>query len=135
MRVSILDSIHDSRFLRELRIENRESKTSYRESSRESSLTGQKTKDSPMTDFSNFTILRYGYIPTSDCMRETRPIQIIKQMFLQGHLYQASFPQLKFQIPAPNANKQHVYFVTSNDSGLIRPLGLIKISCNIHVRP
>ncbi|CAH3134259.1 unnamed protein product [Porites lobata] len=105
----------------------------YRESSRESSLTGQKTKDSPMTDFSNFTILQYGYIPTSDCMRETRPIQIIKRMFLQGHLYQASFSQLKFQIPAPNANKQHVYFVTSNDSGLNRPLGLIKISCNIHV--
>ena len=51
--------------------------------------------------------------------------------------------QVKFQVPAPCANKQcifvykqqHVYFVTSNDSGLIRPLGLIKISCNIHVRP
>ena len=49
-------------------------------------------------------------------------------MFFQGHLYQASFPQLKFLIPAPNANMQHAYFVTSNGSGLIRPLGLIKIS-------
>ena len=133
--IASLDSRLNSRFSIPAWIENRESKTTYRESSRESSLTGRKTKDSPMTDFSNFTILRYGYIPTSDCMRETRPIQIIKWMFLQGHLYQASFPQLKFQIPAPNANKQHVYFVTSNDSGLIRPLGLIKISCNIHIRP
>ena len=43
-------------------------------------------------------------------------------------------------MPAPNAYKQCilaykqecVYFVTSNDSGLIRPLKLIKISCNIH---
>ena len=31
---------------------NRESRTSYRESSRGSSLAGQKTKDSPATDFS-----------------------------------------------------------------------------------
>ena len=43
-------------------------------------------------------------------------------------------------MPAPNAYKQcilaykqeRVYFVTSNDSGLIRPLKLIKISFNIH---
>ena len=48
----------------------------------------------------------HGNIRASECMLETRPIQVIKQMFLQGHLYQASFPQLKFQIPAPNANKQ-----------------------------
>ena len=62
-------------------------------------------------------------------------------MFLQGHLYQASLPQVKFQMPAPNANKQcilmnnqkHVYFITPNDFGLIQP-GLITISCNIHVR-
>ena len=39
-------------------------------------------------------------------MLETRPIRVIKRMFPQGHLYQASFPQLTFQIPAPNANKQ-----------------------------
>ena len=58
-------------------------------------------------------------------------------MFLQGHLYQASLPQVKFQMPATYANKQcilvykqqHVYFVMSNNSGLIRLLGLIKISC------
>ena len=66
-------------------------------------------------------------------------------MFLQ-HLYQASFPPVKFQTPAPNANKQcilkqqHVYFVTSNDSVLTRPLGLMTISCNPmqgckHTRP
>ena len=45
-----------SRFLTQFaipaRMENRESRTSYRESSRGSSLTGQKTKDSPVTDFS-----------------------------------------------------------------------------------
>ena len=29
-----------------------------------------------------------------------------KGMFLQGHLYKPSFPQLKFQMPAPYANKQ-----------------------------
>ena len=59
-------------------------------------------------------------------------------MFLQGDMYQASFPQVKFQMPAPNANKIIVYtceqstscFVMPNDFGLIPP-GLIKISCNI----
>ena len=55
--------------------------------------------------------MRPGYIRTSNCMLETRPIQAIKQMFLQGHLYQASFPQLKFQIPAPNANEQCITHV------------------------
>ena len=86
--------------------------------------------------------MRHGYIRASDCMLERRPIQVIKQMFLQGPLYQASFPQLKFQIPAPNANKHCITCVQATaclfckvNSGLIRPLGLIKISCNIHVRP
>ena len=52
--------------------------------------------------------------------------------------------KLQFQMPAPNADKQcilmykqedkqqHVYFVISNDSGLIWLL-VIKISCNIRV--
>ena len=44
-------------------------------------------------------------------MLERRPGQVIKQMFLQGNLYQASFPQLKFQIPAPDANKQCITHV------------------------
>ena len=35
-------------------------------------------------------------------------------MFLQGHLYQASFPQVKFQMPAPNS----VYSYTSPLGGL-----------------
>ena len=51
----------------------------------------------------------------------------MKGIFLQGHLYQPSFPQVKFKMPSPNANKQcilvnnqqHVYFVTPNDFGLI----------------
>ena len=51
LQVLILDAIHDSRFLPESRIRNRELKTSYRQSSRGSSLAGQKTKDSPMPDF------------------------------------------------------------------------------------
>ena len=49
----------------------------------------------------------------------------MKGRFLQGDLYQGSFLQVKFQMPAPNANKQcilmnnqqHVYFVTPNDFG------------------
>ena len=35
-------------------------------------------------------------------MLETISIQVVKQMFLREHLYQASFPQGQFQIPAPN---------------------------------
>ena len=31
--------------------------------------------------------------------------------------------------------QQHVYFGMSNDYELIQPLGLITISCNIHVHP
>ena len=31
-----------------------------------------------------------------DCLLKTRPIQVIKQIFLQGHLYQASLPQVPF---------------------------------------
>ena len=34
---------------------------------------------------------RHGYIRASGCMLETRPIQVIRRMFLQGHLYQASY--------------------------------------------
>jgi len=46
----------------------------------------------------------HGYICASNCMLGKRPIQVVKRMFHQGHLYQASFPPVKFQIPAPNAN-------------------------------
>ena len=42
---------------------------------------------------------------------EKRPIQVVKQIFHQGHLYQASFPPVKFQVPVPNANS--VYLCTS----------------------
>ena len=55
--------------------------------------------------------MRHGYIRASNCMLKTRPIQVIKGMLLLGHLYQASFPQLKFQIPAPDANKQCITHV------------------------
>ena len=51
-----------SRFSIPARIKNRESRTNYGESSRGSSLAGQKTKDSPMADFS---IILYGCKPVT----------------------------------------------------------------------
>ena len=59
--IASLDSGLDSRFSIPARIENPESRANYRESSRGSSLAGQKTKESPMTDFS---IILYGYNTT-----------------------------------------------------------------------
>ena len=130
LRVSILDLVHDS---------------SNKLSRIESRIGSRRTENKRFAHdwfFNNFTTtsscntMWHGYICASDCMHETRPIQVINQMFHQQHLYQASFPPIKFQMLAPNANKQcmfkqqHVYFVTSNDSGLTRPLGLMKISCN-----
>ena len=107
MRVSILDS----RFSIPARIKNRDSRTSYGESSRRSSLAGQKTEDSPITDFLKIlqrhtaVTQQYGYTCISNSQKqlvlETRPIQGIKGMFLQGHLYHVSFPQVKFQMSAP----------------------------------
>ena len=55
--IASLDSWLDSWFSIPAQIENPESRTNYRESSRGSSLAGQKTKDSPMTDLS---IILYG---------------------------------------------------------------------------
>ena len=112
MRVSILDLVHDS-----------SNKLSRIESRIESRRTENKrfTHDwffNNFTTTSSYNTTRHGYICASDCMHETRPSQVINQMFLQ-HLYQASFPSVKFQTPAPNANKQcilkqqHVYFVMS----------------------
>ena len=97
---------------------NRESRTSYRESSQGSRLAGQKTNDSSITDFSiillrHTAVTQHGMvifaIHESDCMLETRPIRVIKGMFLQGRLYQASFPQVKFQMRASYANKQCIF--------------------------
>ena len=48
-------------------------------------------------------------------MFETRPIQVLKGMLLQGHLYQASFPQVQFQMFAPNANKQCILVYEQED--------------------
>ena len=102
-RFAILDSCAN----RESRIENKLSRIKSR-------IESHRTENKRFTHdwfLDNFTrtyscnTTLHGYIRRSDCMLETRPIQVIKQMFLQGHLYQASFPQLKFQIPAPNANK------------------------------
>ena len=46
-------------------------------------------------------------------MLETRSIQVLKQMFLQAHLYKASFPQGQFQIPAPNVASHTVVLRSS----------------------
>ena len=77
------ESRFSTRFAIPGRIENQESRASYRESSRGSSLTGQKTKDSPITDFSIILqrpagVTQHGMvifgIRESDSMLERRPI-------------------------------------------------------------
>ena len=125
-RFAILDSCSNQ----ESRIENKLSRIESRRTENK-----RFTHDWFLDNFSktySCNTTRHGYIHASDCMFETRPIQFIKRMFLQGHLYQASFPQLKFQIPAPNANKQCITRVQATacvfcniNSGLIWPLGLI----------
>ena len=108
--VASLDSWLDSRFSIPARIENKLSRIASRIESRRTE-NKRFTHDSFLDNFSktySCNTTWQGYIRASDCMLETRPIQVIKRMFLQGQLYQASFPQLKFQIPAPNANKQCV---------------------------
>ena len=110
-----LDSRLHSPFSIPAWIENRESRIENKLSRIKSRIESHGTENKRFTHdlfLDNFTrtyscnTTWHGYIRRSDCMLETRPIQVIKQMFLQGHLYQASFPQLKFQIPAPNANKR-----------------------------
>ena len=108
--VASLDSWLDSRFSIPARIENKLSRIASRIESRRTE-NKRFTHDSFLDNFSktySCNTTWQGYIRASDCMLETRPIQVIKRMFLQGQLYQASFPQLKFQVPAPNANKQCV---------------------------
>ena len=150
-----------SRFLTRLVIldswTNRESRIKNNLSRIESTIESCRTKnkrfthhwflDNYFTKTYGCNTTQHGYTCISDSQKrlllETRPIRVIKGMFLQGHLYHALFPQVKFQMPAPSANKQcilvykqqHVYFVMSNDCGLIRLLGLIKISCNRHICP
>ena len=127
---------------------NRESRTSYRESSRESSLAGQKTKDSPMTDFSiilqrHTAVTQRGIVTFAQATVCSKQDQFklwsecfFKNICIKLHFLNLSFTYL-FQMKTNSVllayKQQHVYFVTSNDSWLIRLLGLIKISCNIHV--
>ena len=82
------ESQFSTQFAIPARIENRESRTSYQEWSRRSSLTGQKTKDSPITDFPIIlqrptAVTQHGMviftIRKSDSMLERRPIWVIKQ--------------------------------------------------------
>ena len=90
---------------------NGESRASYRESSRGPSLSGQKTKDAPtqrptavtqhgmvihvFTQATVFSKLEHYYLRYK--------VNVFQE---QEHLYQGSFPQVKFQMPALNANKQ-----------------------------
>ena len=78
--VASLHSRCNLRFSIPVRIENQESRTSYQEWSRGSSTRGTENKRL-----------------THDCMLGKRPIQVVKRMFHQGHLYQASFPPVKFK--------------------------------------
>ena len=101
--------ILDSCANRELRIENKLSRI-------ESRIKSHGTENKRLTHdwfLNNFTktyscnATQHGYIRTNDCMLGKRPIQVVKRMFHQGHLYQASFPPVKFKMPAPNANSVH----------------------------
>ena len=83
-----LNSILKSRFLGKLRIEIQEQ--TIENQVKDLSVTGQKTNcflNNFKTCSCNTT--QHGWIPASNCMLETRPIQVIKQMFLQGHQEQA----------------------------------------------
>ena len=123
---------------------NRESRTSYRESS----LAGQKTKDSPMTDFSlilqrHTAVTQRGMVTFAQATVCSKQDQFklwseffFKNICIKLHFLNLSFKyllQMKTNSVLLAYKQQHVYFVTSNDSWLIRLLGLIKISCNIHV--
>ena len=104
-RFSILDSCANQ----ESRLENKLWRI-------ESTIESGRTKNKRFTHFTDFLKIlqrhtavtqQHGHTCISDSQKqlllETRPIliRVIKGMFLQGHLYHVSFPQVKFQMPAP----------------------------------
>ena len=95
---------------------NRESRIKHKLSRIKSRIKSRRTENKRLTHdwfLNNFTktyscnTAQHGYIRASDCMLGKRPIQVVKRMFHQGYLYQASFPPVKFKMPAPNANSVH----------------------------
>ena len=118
--VASLDSRHNSRFSIPAQIENQESRIENKLSTIESRIKSCCTENKRLSHawfLDNFTnryscnTTQHGYTRTSNCMLRKRPIQVVKRMFHQGQLYQASFPPVKFQMPPPNANG--VYSCTS----------------------
>ena len=93
-RVLILDTIRDSRFLRESRIKNQAQ--AIKNQVEDQVSPDRKQKINPWLILNNFTktyscnTAQHGYIRASDCMLGKRPIQVVKRMFHQGYLYQAS---------------------------------------------
>ena len=111
--VASLDSQRNSRFSIPARIENQESRIKNKLSTIESRIKSRWTENKRLTHawfLDNFTkryscnTTQHGYTRASNCMLSKRPIQVVKRMFHQGHLYQASFPPVKFQMPSPHAN-------------------------------
>ena len=118
--VASLDSWHNSWFSIPAQIENQELRIENKLSRIESRIKSCRTENKRLTHdwfLANFTktyscdTTQHGYICASSCMLGKRSIQVVKQIFHQGHLYQASFPPVKFQVPVPNANS--VYLCTS----------------------
>ena len=98
-------AILDSCANRESRIENKLSRIESRGTENK-----RLTHDWFLNNFTktySCNTIQHGYIRASNCMLRKRAIQVVKQMFHQGHLYQASFPPVKFKMPAPNANSVH----------------------------
>ena len=108
--VASLDSQRNSRFSIPAQIENQESRIKNKLSTIESRIKSRWTENKRLTHawfLDNFTkryscnTTQHGYTRASNCMLSKRPIQVVKRMFHQGHLYQVSFPPVKFQMPAP----------------------------------
>ena len=91
-----LDSWHNSRFSipRESRIKNQAQ--AIKNQVEDQVSPDRKQKINPWLILNNFTktyscnTAQHGYIRASDCMLGKRPIQVVKRMFHQGYLYQAS---------------------------------------------
>ena len=114
---------------------NRESRTSYRESSRGSSLAGQKTKDSPATDFSIIlqrreAVTQQGMVifaqatvcskkDNSSCKANVSSRTSVSNFSSSSRVSKAwsKCKQTKY-----TCAQQHVYFLTSTDSGIILPI-------------
>ena len=118
--IASLDSWHNSCFSVLVRIENQELRIKNKLSRIKLRIKSCRTENKRLTHdwfLANFTktyswnTTPHGYIRTGNYILGKRPIHDVKWMFHQGHLYQALFPPVKFQMPVPNANS--VYLCTS----------------------